>query len=195
LIVLRLKLKKADLNYPKDAAKKKKSKNNFAFIALGTNKGDRIAYLRKAVLMLSQSASGGSKVKILNSSSVYETKPFGKVEQSNFLNAVIKVKTSYNLIELFKNLKNIETKLGRNETIKWGPREIDLDLLFFNDRIFKNEKLKVPHSGIQDRDFVLIPLREIAPNFIHPVLKKKISDICKEDISRNIIRKTRLKIN
>jgi 2-amino-4-hydroxy-6-hydroxymethyldihydropteridine diphosphokinase len=129
------------------------------------------------------------------SSSVYETKPYGNKNQSDFLNAVIKVKTAYSLIRIFNYLKNIEMQLGRRETIKWGPREIDLDLLFFNDRIVKNEKLKVPHMGIQDRDFVLTPLKEIAPNFIHPVLKKKISDICMEDISQNIIRKTRIKIN
>ena len=129
------------------------------------------------------------------SSSVYETKPYGNKNQSDFLNAVIAVKTTYSLIKLFNYLKNIEANLGRNETKKWGPREIDLDLLFFNDRIFKNKKLTVPHAGIQDRDFVMIPLREIAPSFIHPVLKKKISDICSEDISNTIIRKTRYKLN
>jgi 2-amino-4-hydroxy-6-hydroxymethyldihydropteridine diphosphokinase len=184
-------LRKADLNYPKPAARKKKSKNNLAFIALGTNKGDRIKYLRQAV----HNIKTNSKFRLEKVSSVYETKPYGNKNQSDFLNAVIKIKTSYKLIELFKFLKNIETKLGRIKTVKWGPREIDLDILFFNNKIFKNEILTVPHSGIKDRDFVLIPLREIAPEFIHPVLKKKISNICIEDISQNIIRKTRLKIN
>ena len=184
-------MRKADLNYYKSVAKKKKSNNNLAFIALGTNKGDRINFLRQAILNL----KSDSKVNLVASSSVYETKPYGNKNQSDFLNAVIEVKTTYSLIRLFNYLKNIEAKLGRNEAIKWGPREIDLDLLFFNDRIFRNVKLTVPHYGIRDRDFVLVPLREIAPGFIHPVLKKKISDICIEDISQNIIRKTRLKIN
>lgn len=184
-------MRKAGLNYSKSVAEKKKSNSNLAFIALGTNKGDRLNFLRQAVFSL----KSDSKINLVASSSVYETKPYGNKNQSDFLNAVVEVKTTYSLIRLFNYLKNIEAKLGRNETIKWGPREIDLDLLFFNDRIFKNEKLIVPHIGIQDRDFVLIPLREIAPNFIHPVLKKKISDICIEDISQNIIRKTRLKIN
>lgn len=188
LIVLRLKLRKVDLNYPEAAAKKKKSKNNLAFIALGTNKGDRIKYLRQAIHIIKTN----SKTSLAAVSSVYETKPYGIKDQSDFLNAVIEIKSSYNLVELFKYLKNIEKKLGRTETKKWGPREIDLDLLFFNDEIFNTEKLQVPHSGIQDRDFVLIPLSEIAPNFIHPVLNKKISDICIENISQNIIRKTRL---
>ena len=184
-------MRKAGLNYSKSVAEKKKNNSNLAFIALGTNKGDKINFLRQAVDKL----KSDSKVNLVTSSAVYETKPYGNKDQSDYLNAVIEVKTSYNLIELFNYLKKIETKLGRNETIKWGPREIDLDLLFFNDRIFKNEKLTVPHVGIQDRDFVLVPMREIASNFIHPVLKKKISDICIEDISQNIIRKTRLKIN
>lgn len=189
--MLRLKLRKADLNYPKPIAKKKKRKINLAFIALGTNKGDRIKYLRQAV----HNIKTNLKINLAAASSVYETKPYGIQDQSDFLNAVIKVNTSYNLAELFNYLKYIETKLGRIKTKKWGPREIDLDLLFFNNRIFRNEKLQVPHSGVQDRDFVLIPLREIAPDLIHPVLNKKISDICTKDISQNIIRKTRLKIN
>ena len=190
-IVLRLKLRKADSNCSKSVAEKKKSNSNLAFIALGTNKSDRINFLRQAILNLKTN----SKVNLVASSSVYETKPYGNKNQSDFLNAVIAVKTTYSLIKLFNYLKNIEANLGRNETKKWGPREIDLDLLFFNDRIFKNKKLTVPHAGIQDRDFVMIPLREIAPSFIHPVLKKKISDICSEDISNTIIRKTRYKLN
>lgn len=184
-------MRKPDPNCPKASVKKDKELKNSVFIALGSNKGNRINYLRRAILNI----KNDSKVAIVASSSVYETKPFGNKNQSDFLNAVIKIKTSYNLVEFFKFLKKIEVKLGRNETIKWGPREIDLDILFFNDKIFKNDKLTIPHAGIQDRDFVLIPLREIAPNFIHPVLKEKISDICIEDISQNIIRKTRLKIH
>lgn len=170
--------------------KKKKNLSNIAYIALGSNKGDRIGYLRKACTELSDN----SKVKIIKSSSVYETKPFGKVDQPDFLNAVIKIKTTYKLVRLFSYLKKLEIKLGRKEIYKWGPREIDLDLLFFNDRVFNNKKLTVPHYGIRDRDFVLIPLNEIAKEYFHPALKKKISDICIDDISKNVIRKTRLKI-
>jgi 2-amino-4-hydroxy-6-hydroxymethyldihydropteridine diphosphokinase len=188
--VLRWKLRKAGLNYSKSIAEKKKDNTNLAFIALGSNKGDRISFLRQAILHL----KSDPKVQFAASSSVYETKPFGNINQSDFLNAVIEVKTTYSPIRLFYCLKNIETKLGRSETKKWGPREIDLDLLFFNDRILKNKKLRVPHVGIQDRDFVLIPLKEIAPEYVHPVLKEKISDICIENITKNIIRKTRLKL-
>ncbi|NWF89005.1 MAG: 2-amino-4-hydroxy-6-hydroxymethyldihydropteridine diphosphokinase [Ignavibacteriaceae bacterium] len=182
----------------KNAQRFKKSKSNLAqnivsnvFIALGSNKGDRINHLRQAVLRM----SNNSKITLLNKSSVYETKPFGNANQPDFLNAVIKVKTSYSLTEMIDYLKNLETELGRKESTKWGPREIDLDLLFFDEIIFKNDKVKVPHYGIQDRDFVLTPLKEIAASFFHPALKLKIQDICTDNISKTIIRKTRYKIN
>ncbi len=170
---------------------KDKSLKNTAYIALGSNKGDRINYLRQAISNISHNP----KIKLKNSSSVYETKPFGKIDQSNFLNAVIEIKTSYGILELFDYLKKLEVELDRKQTKRWEPREIDLDLLFFNDRIFKSLNLTVPHYGIRDRDFVLVPLKEIAPLYFHPALKKKIIDICKEDISRHIIRKTRFRIN
>ncbi len=168
-----------------------KGLKNTAYIALGSNKGDRINYLREAIANISHNP----KINLKNSSSVYETKPFGKNDQSNYLNAVIKINTSYGILKLFDYLKKLEIELGRKQTKRWEPREIDLDLLFFNDRIFKSLNLTVPHYGIRDRDFVLVPLKEIAPLFFHPALKKKIIDICKEDISRHIIRKTRFRIN
>jgi len=186
--VLRLKLKRAARNF--DKTRSSMNQKNTAFIALGSNKGDRIKYFRSFIMALIKN----SEIKVVKSSSVYETKPFGKVKQPNYLNAVIEVRTSYKLQELFVYLKNLETELGRTKTKKWGPREIDLDVLFFNDEIFTNKKLIVPHYGIQDRDFVLIPLNQISPHTVHPVLNEKISDICNRDISRNIIRKTRLKI-
>jgi 2-amino-4-hydroxy-6-hydroxymethyldihydropteridine diphosphokinase len=184
-------LRKADLNYPKSLRTNDRSLKNTVYIALGSNKGDRINYLREAVSKISHNP----KIILKNSSSVYETKPYGKINQSNFLNAVIEIKTSYNLLQLFDYLKTLEIELDRNDTTKWGPREIDLDLLFFNDRIFKNDNLTVPHYGIPERDFVLVPLKEIAPEYFHPVLKRKISDICNKDNTKNIIKKTRLKIN
>ena len=183
-------MKKTGRKRHNSRVKKVKHLRNIVFIALGSNKGNRINYLRRAVSELTHD----SKLKVVASSSVYETKPFGDVNQADFLNAVIKVKTSYLLIEMFDFLKQLEVELGRRESTKWGPREIDLDLLFFNDFIFNNEKLTVPHFGIQDRDFVLVPLKEIASEYFHPALKKKISDICIEDIPQTVIRKTRYRI-
>ncbi len=189
--MLRLKLKKTGRNYLKQLKGEDKSFLNTAFIALGSNMGDRINYIKAAIARLSQN----SKIKMVNPSSVYETKPLGSENQSNFLNAVIKVRTSFELIELFDYLKKLEIELGRKKSTKWGPRKIDLDLLFFNDVIFENELVTVPHYGIEDRDFVLIPLKEIASDYFHPALKQKISDICTEDISKTIIRKTKYKIS
>lgn len=184
-------MRKAGLSCSNLLSRKRSRNSNLAFIALGSNKGERISYLRQAVSNL----RNNSKIDLTASSSVYETKPYGNLKQANFLNAVIKIKTSFSLAKLFVYLKQLEFKLGRVKTTKWGPREIDLDILFFNNNIIKDQNLTVPHKGIQDRDFVLVPLNEIAPNLFHPVLKQKISDICTEDICKNIIRKTRLKIN
>lgn len=86
-------------------------------------------------------------------------------------------------------LKKIESDLGRQTEIKWGPREIDLDILFFNDLIYTDENITIPHIGITERDFVLIPLSEIEPDFIHPVIAKKISEIELPDTGSNIISK------
>ncbi len=122
-------------------------------------------------------------------SSVYETKPYGIKEQGNFFNAVIKITTKKDLAEIFYSVKQIEKQVGRTEGIKWGPREIDLDILFFNDLVYKDERITVPHESIEFRDFVLTPLCEIAPNFFHPVLMEKISDICSSENEKTIIRK------
>ncbi len=127
-------------------------------------------------------------------SSIYETKPYGVKGQDNFLNAVIKIYTSFNLSQLFIFLKNIEDELGRKSNTKWGPREIDLDLLFFNDIVYSDEKIIIPHKEIELRDFVLTPLCEIAPDLFHPVLNQKISDICIDEKNKTIIAKIQDKI-
>ena len=144
---------------------------NTAYIGLGSNKGDKINYLRKSINELNRSEN----CSVLEASSVYETKPYGYKDQDNFFNAAIKIKTEFSVIRLLEILKSIEKDLGRSRTQKWGPREIDLDLLFFNDLIFSNERVTIPHKEIAKRDFVLVPLCEIAPDFIYffyPYLEK-----------------------
>lgn len=111
-------------------------------------------------------------------SSIYETKPYGDLKQEDFFNAVFKIKTYYQPVELFGFLKKVEEKIGRKKSIKWGPREIDLDILFYNNLILYNEQLTIPHRDLLNRDFVLIPLCEIAPNLKHPEMNKKICEIC-----------------
>ncbi len=110
-------------------------------------------------------------------SSIYETSPYGDIVQSEFFNAVFKINTRLEVKELFRLLKSIELQVGRTETSKWGPREIDLDILFFNDLVYSDDELTIPHKDLLNRDFVLVPLNEIAPELIHPVMDKKISEI------------------
>jgi 7,8-dihydro-6-hydroxymethylpterin-pyrophosphokinase len=102
---------------------------------------------------------------------------------------VVKISTDYSLIELFHFLKNIEKELGRSKTKKWGDREIDLDILFFNDIVYSDNIISVPHTGIIHRDFVVVPLCEIEPDLVHPELKLKICDISIPDSEKCIIGK------
>ena len=122
-------------------------------------------------------------------SSLYESKPFGNTDQENFVNLVILVKTFFEPTALFNFLKQIESKMGRKNLTHWGPREIDLDILFYNDLIYNDAKLTIPHKGIAERDFVLVPMCEIAADFIHPEINEKICDICKTELKKNIISK------
>lgn len=157
---------------------------NIAYIGFGSNLNDRLEYIKTAA----REISGSKNCKIIKFSSIYETKPYGEKEQPNFLNAVAKIETSLSVKDLFIFIKNVEKKLGRKETFKWGPREIDLDLLFYNDIVFSDENLTIPHPGIPNRDFVLTPLKEIEPMFFHPVLKQKISDIYILESESNLIK-------
>jgi 2-amino-4-hydroxy-6-hydroxymethyldihydropteridine diphosphokinase len=170
------------------AVHKSNSLLNTAYLALGSNRGDKLMYLKKAVEEINKKKD----CKVISVSSVYETKPYGNIEQANFFNCAAEIKTSKSLLSFFHFLKEIENELGRTKTIKWGPREIDLDLLFFNHEIYSDDELKVPHKGIPNRDFVIVPLCEIAPNFIHPELNLKICDICNSE--KNIIKKLQQKI-
>ncbi len=95
---------------------------------------------------------------------------------------------------MLEHLKIIEKKLGRIQRPKWGPREVDLDLLFYNNLIFSNESVTIPHKEVIYRDFVLVPLSEIAGDFVHPALNKKICDICLEDSEKFVIQKLSDKI-
>jgi 2-amino-4-hydroxy-6-hydroxymethyldihydropteridine diphosphokinase len=163
---------------------------NTAYIALGSNKGDKLGFLKYAVEKINED----DKCQVELSSSVFETKPYKNFNKENFLNAVIKISTDYNLKELFYFLKETERNLGRKTTEKWGDREIDLDILFFNDIIYKDDIITVPHKELHKRDFVMIPLCEIEPGLIHSELKQKICDITVEDSEKCVIRKLSDKI-
>ncbi len=140
-----------------------------AFIALGSNMGDKAANLKQALEKIS--ARG---IRILKESSVITTEPWGGVEQENFANQVIEVETWLPAPILLENLLAIESEMGRVREVHWGPRLIDLDLLFMEDKVIYNDNLILPHPYVAERLFVLESLQEIAPHFIHPVLGQPI---------------------
>ena len=156
-----------------------------AYLGLGTNKGERINYIESALVKIGKL----EKTHIIKSSGIYETEPWGIREQNEYLNSVVEIETLLSAEELLKQLKGIEKELGRTESIKWHEREIDIDLLFYGDLIFENDFMKVPHHQIESRNFVLIPMNEIAPGFIHPVLNKNISVLLKDTKDKLSVKK------
>lgn len=159
--------------------------NHIAYIALGSNFGNRLNNLRNALGQLLENES----VDLISASSIYESLPFGNHKQQNFYNAAIKIRTSLSHTELFYLLKKIELKTGRKLREHWGPREIDLDIIFFDDLILSDDVLTLPHKGIHLRDFVLMPLVEIDRNLIHPLLKISVSELLNRVKDRTIISK------
>jgi 2-amino-4-hydroxy-6-hydroxymethyldihydropteridine diphosphokinase len=144
------------------------------FIALGTNQGDRELNLLRAVAEIGRFTA--SRITAL--SSFYDTQPVGEVNQDNFLNAVLKMESSFSPQELLAELQRIETAVFRRvRTIHWGPRPMDLDILFYGDLTVAGEELTIPHPRLHERGFVLVPLAEIAPGFIHPVLRKSVAEL------------------
>ncbi len=135
------------------------------FLLLGSNLGNRVSYIEQAKKHIQTSAGD-----IIESSSIYETAPWGNKKQPSFLNEVLHIDSSWPPDALLSLLLDIEEELGRVRTVKWGERCIDIDILYYNDLITESESLTLPHPGIPVRRFTLIPLVEIAPDFIHPIL-------------------------
>jgi 2-amino-4-hydroxy-6-hydroxymethyldihydropteridine diphosphokinase len=150
------------------------------YLSLGSNLGDRLANLRKAIATLPP------RVQPEVQSSVYETEPWGYSDQPVFLNQIIKADTTLDPFDLLAFLKETEIILGRQETFRFGPRLIDLDILFYDDLVMKTPKLTIPHPRIAERAFVLIPLAEIASDLYHPVLGRTIQQL-KTDVDASSI--------
>lgn len=142
------------------------------YIGIGSNLGNREENCLKAIRLMEEQG-----IKVVKRSSLYETEPWGVKDQPMFINMVIEAETELTPQELLKALKSIESSMGRTETKRWGPRLIDLDILFYNDMIINTPELRIPHPYIHERPFVLRPLGEIAPELEHPVLKKKIKEL------------------
>ena len=153
------------------------NKRHIACIGIGSNLGDKLDYCERAISKILKVGHH----RLLARSSFFKTEPVGYLSQDWFVNAVIKIETELEPSELLRTLKTIEAQLGRTETIRWGPRTIDLDILFFDDIQIQTEELKVPHPLIQNRKFVLIPLAEIDRQFLHPVLKKTIQELIEKN--------------
>ena len=146
-----------------------------AYISFGSNIGDRLTHIQNAIHALSKT-EGITLEKI---SSVYKTAPVGYEAQAEFLNGVAAIQTSLSPLSLLHTLKDIETEVGRQHRIRWGPREIDLDILIYGDLCHQTEKLVIPHPEMHRRRFVLVPLAEIAPDVVHPVFQETIQTLLK----------------
>jgi len=134
------------------------------YIGLGSNLGDKKENLEEAIKML-ESADG---VHITRMSSLYQTEPWGVKDQNDFLNQVVEIETELPALTLLHLLQNIEIDMGRRRGAKWGPRNIDLDILLYGDEVLQSEELQVPHAHMRERLFVLIPLQEINPEIVFP---------------------------
>lgn len=142
---------------------------------MGSNIGDRLTQLNRAFELISTEIGS-----IAKKSSVFETEAWGKLDQDNFLNQAALVHTSLSAEDTLLKCKDIEKQMGSFKTETWGPRTIDIDVLFYNESIIDKENIKIPHPMIEKRNFVLIPLMEIAGDMVHPVLEKTIEELYEE---------------
>lgn len=146
------------------------------YLSLGSNIGNKRKNLLEAIRKIGELEN----TEVVKSSTILETEPFGYLEQDNFLNACLEVKTLMTAQEFLKEILQIELDMGRVREIKWGPRIIDIDILFYDKEIIEEDNLAVPHPWICEREFVLDPLFEIAPNYIHPLEKKTITMLARK---------------
>jgi len=155
-----------------------RSGGEVVYIAVGANLGDREAVFRAAIQAIEMEAD----LFLLSASPVFETEPVGPEGQGAYLNAVVQLRVWLGPVELLRRLQSIEIALGRDrrrETSRWGAREIDLDILFFGDRCIDSPDLVIPHVHAHERVFVMAPMAEIAPSFIHPKLGITIGQIAR----------------
>lgn len=152
------------------------------YIALGTNLGDRSANLRAAI------ESMPPEVTVLVESHIYETPPWGYEDQPAFLNMVVKAETGLGPGALLEFLKQLEVELGREQNFRWGPRLIDLDILFYDDLVLDSPPLVIPHPRLHERAFVLVPLMDIAPDLIHPLFQRSVRDLLTGVDTQGILR-------
>ena len=145
------------------------------FIGLGTNQGNRLEHLKQARQLIEERLG-----KIKRVSPIYETAAWGLEDQADFLNQVILISSILNPTDVLQSALNIEAEIGRIRLKKWGPRIIDIDILFAENQVLNLDQLTLPHPLIQERNFVLQPLVDLSPNFVHPTLNKTMFQLLKE---------------
>lgn len=141
------------------------------YLSLGSNKGDKEGQIKKAIILISNICD------IKNVSPLYLTEPVGYTEQEWFVNCIVEVETETDPNKLLSSVKSIEKKLGRTKTMKNGPRTIDIDIVFYGDQIVKTKDLVIPHPRLHERLFVLQPMMDLNPGFVHPVFQKTIREL------------------
>lgn len=149
-----------------------------AYICAGSNIGDRVGYLQQANILLKDTPG----ITVLDISSIYETEPVGYKDQEWFANAVIKIETDLEPHDLLIECMRIEKQLGRDRSTeeRWGPRTLDLDILFYDDRIIAEEDLRIPHPRMHERAYALVPMLELDPDSVHPIIGKTVIDLHNE---------------
>ncbi len=147
-----------------------------AYIGFGSNVGDREEHIRKGL----ETLENESDIFLLRTSTIIETEPYGGVEMDPVLNGVVKIRTLLTPYELLAVCNRIETEAKRDRAVHWGPRTLDMDILFYDKLILEDEYLTIPHIDMKNRDFVLEPMAEIAPGMVHPVYQKTMADLLNE---------------
>ena len=146
------------------------------YLSYGSNMGDSIAHLNEAVLMLMAPYA----IRNVKTSDIFETKPYGPVEQNNFMNGCLELETYMNPEELLVFIHEIEDYFERDRSIHWGPRPVDMDIIFFDDEVYNSKALTIPHADMENRMFVLEPLSQLCPSRRHPVWGKTVAQLKKE---------------
>lgn len=153
------------------------------FLSLGSNLGERAKNIAQAIYLLEK-----KNLKITKKSSLYESQPVDYTAQPWFLNQVIEAWAEFTPKAFLALIKKIEQEMGRKTSIPKGPRIIDVDILLVGDKIIRTEELEIPHPRLEKRNFILVPLKEISPNIIHPVLKESINDLWKKNKDDSVVR-------
>ncbi|MBQ0043344.1 MAG: 2-amino-4-hydroxy-6-hydroxymethyldihydropteridine diphosphokinase [Lachnospiraceae bacterium] len=148
-------------------------KRHVAYLGIGSNLGNSDETIAEAVAKL----GADCRISSVRTSSIITTKPYGVEEQPDFRNAAIEIETVYSPAQLLVRLHEIENEAGRVRTLHWGPRTLDLDILFYDHLVMKTDDLIIPHADLHNRDFVLGPMMELAPEYVHPIMKMSVSQM------------------